>query len=192
MPGSLRDADIRHAVSAELHQRYRGDPDTLIRHEFGLSAGQRRVDVAVINGELVGYEIKSDVDTLTRLVGQAEAYGRVFDRMTIVTTGRYLDDATTLLPSWWGITRASGDGEATLEPVRAAQSNENQETFALAQLLWREEAFDELRRRRAARGLSGKRRWIIWQHLAAALSLPEMQSIVRRRLRERRDWPGGA
>jgi hypothetical protein len=45
--------------------------------EFGLEHGEVRVDVAVINGELHGYEIKSERDTLERLPRQVKAYSAV-------------------------------------------------------------------------------------------------------------------
>ncbi|MGW8528976.1 sce7726 family protein [Nocardiopsis sp. NPDC055824] len=193
MSQPLRDADIRKVLAADLHARYADDSHTLIRHELGLCAGERRVDLAVINGEMVGYEIKSDVDRLDRLADQAKAYGRVFDRMSIVTTDRYLAKATAMLPSWWGVLCIrQGQGGMSSEQVRVGQPNEGQDPFALAQLLWREEALEELKSRGLARGLSKKRRWIIWQHLAQAMPVTELRDVVRRRLRARREWPTGA
>ncbi|MGW9555447.1 sce7726 family protein [Nocardiopsis sp. NPDC055551] len=180
-------------LATELQARYADDPQTLIRHELGLCAGERRVDLAVINGEMVGYEIKSDVDRLDRLADQATAYGRVFDRMLIVTTDRYIDAAVAMLPLWWGVLRIhhSQDG-VSAERVRASRRNKGQDSFALAQLLWREEALAELKSRGLAKGLSKKRRWIVWQHLAQAMPLDELRCVVRSRLRERPEWPSGA
>ncbi|MFE3458287.1 sce7726 family protein [Nocardiopsis aegyptia] len=192
MSQPLRDTDIREVLTAELQARYADDPQTLIRHELGLCAGERRVDLAVVNGEMVGYEIKSDVDRLDRLAGQAAAYGRVFDRMSIVTTDRYVDDAVAMLPSWWGVLRIHhGQDGIVAEQVRVGRPNEEQDPFALAQLLWREEALDELKIRGLAKGLSKKRRWIVWQHLAQAMSVHELMKVVRDRLKARREWPTG-
>jgi hypothetical protein len=185
--------DIRKVLAADLHARYADDSHTLIRHELGLCAGERRVDLAVINGEMVGYEIKSDVDRLDRLAAQAEAYGRVFDRMSIVTTDRYLAEAVAMLPSWWGVLciRQGQEGVSS-EQVRVGKPNKGQDPFALAQLLWREEALEELKSRGLARGLSKKRRWIIWQNLAQAIPVAELRNVVRERLKARREWPTGA
>ena len=193
MPQLLRDSDIREVLAADLHARYADDSGTLIRHELGLCAGERRVDLAVINGEMVGYEIKSDVDRLDRLAAQAEAYGKVFDRMSIVTTDRYLADAVAMLPSWWEVLciRQGQEGVSS-EQVRVGRTNTGQDPFALAQLLWREEALDELKSRALAKGLSKKRRWIIWQHLAQAMPVAELRNVVRERLKARREWPTGA
>lgn len=193
MPQPLRDTDIRAVLAAELQVRYADAPETLIRHELGLCAGERRVDLAVINGEMVGYEIKSDVDRLDRLADQAETYGRVFDRMSIVTTDRYIDAAVAMLPSWWGVLRIRRNQDGICaDSLRAGRPNTKQDPFALAQLLWREEALEELKLRGLAKGLSKKRRWIIWQHLAQAMPINELQWLVRERLKARREWPNGA
>jgi hypothetical protein len=188
----MREAQIRAQLVSRLHQRHGADPTTVIRQELGLCAGSRRVDLAVINGELSGFEIKSDQDTLARLSGQAEVYGRVLDRVSIVTTDKYLHRAVQLLPRWWGVLRAAETGSAVeLVEVRAPVRNNDQEPFALAQLLWRDEALAELRARGLHHGLANKRRWIVWQRMAETLPLPDLHQIVRDRLRARQAWPGG-
>jgi hypothetical protein len=202
----VREGQIRASLLAALHDRHGADSNTLIRQELGLCAGARRVDLAVINGEMVGFEIKSDQDTLYRLAGQADAYGQVLDRVTLVTTERYLDKAAALVPTWWGLTRAApangsvkapprdDDGSAwgaVLTQVRPAALNTEQDPFAVVQLLWREEALAILRERGLHRGLERKRRWVIWQHLAEAIPLPELRVLTRDQLRARRTWPGG-
>lgn len=188
----MREAQIRAQLVSRLHHRYAADPITVIRQELGLCAGSRRVDLAVINGELSGFEIKSDQDTLARLSGQAEVYGRVLDRVTIVTTDKYLDHAVQMLPDWWGVVRAAQTESAVeLTEIRASARNSARDPFALAQLLWREEVMEELRARGLHHGLAKKRRWIVWQRMAETLPLPELSQIVRDRLRARQAWPGG-
>ncbi len=187
-----RDCDIRLALEANLVLVHGDEPDTIIRHEVGICAGARRIDMALLNGELAGYEIKSDVDTLARLAGQAEAYGSVLDRATLVTTRRHLDGALSLLPSWWGIIVAHAEsGSIILEAFRSPRLNSEHDPFSLAQLLWKEEALDELQLRGLARGLSGKARHYIWAALADTVSVSELRSIVRSRLKARPTWPGG-
>jgi hypothetical protein len=145
--------------------------------------------VAVLNGEFAGYEIKSDEDSLVRLANQARAYGQVLDRAVIVTTARHLEKAIAMLPEWWGVTVARPDGEqVVLEQTRSADLNCKHDPYALAQLLWRDEALEELRMRGLGGGLSRKARHYVWVALAAAVPLPELRIVVRRRLRERRLW----
>ena len=189
---ATRDYDIRLALEAKLVQEHGDEPDTLIRHEVGICAGRRRIDVALVNGELAGYEIKSDMDTLTRLTGQAEAYGSVLDRAVLVTTERHLDGALAMLPNWWGILVAHAEQRnIRLETFRDPDLNDKYDAFSLAQLLWREEALDELRSRGMGRGLSHKARHYVWIALVDAISVNELRSIVRTRLKARPEWPGG-
>ncbi|MFD0884119.1 sce7726 family protein [Streptosporangium algeriense] len=188
----MRDSDIRAVLTAQLQRDHDGDSSTLIRQEMGLCAGERRIDIAVINGQLGGFEIKSDYDTLARLADQATAYGRVLDQATLVTTQRYLTPATDILPDWWQIMCAQvEEAGVTLTSVRAGQENEEQDPMAVAQLLWRDEALQELRARGLAQGMTNKRRWLIWERLAAEVPLPELKQVVRDRLRVRQEWPGG-
>jgi hypothetical protein len=191
-PRKMRDIDIRLALDKELRCHHAFDDDTLIRHEFGLQEGRRRIDVAVLNGSLSGWEIKSDVDTLVRLAGQADVYGRVLDFVTIVTTSRYVDRATAMLPDWWGVVVAEWDGDTVvLKETRPARFNDGVDAMSLAQLLWRDEALDILKRLGQGRGLSAKARWYVWDRLVTSLPLPELRTVVRERVKGRQDWPGG-
>ena len=188
----MHDADIRLALHSLLLRTYGDDADVLIRHELGLCAGKRLIDVAVIGSELVGYEIKSDADTLIRLAGQAQVYNRVLDRVILVTTQRHLAAAIAMLPRWWGIMVAgNADGTVHLADVRPSALNSQVNALSLAQLLWREEALEELRLRGLGRGLSKKARHYVWTALTKAVGVNELRLIVRVRLRRRRQWPGG-
>jgi hypothetical protein len=188
----MRDSDIRAALVASLRASHAGT-DTLIRNEDGICAGRRRIDVAVVNGELAGYEIKSDVDTLSRLQGQADAYGQVLDRASVVVTQRHVDHALAVVPRWWGVWLAeSRDDGVQLSELQPGGANESWDAYALCQLLWRDEALSELTARGLARGLSRKARHYIWLTLSESLVIDELRELVRQRLKERRGWPGGA
>jgi hypothetical protein len=192
-PRHMRDLDIRLALDDQLRELHRFDDDALVRHELGLHEGKRRIDVALIDSHLSGWEIKSDVDTLVRLAGQASVYGQVFDFVTIVTTARYVERAVAMLPDWWGVVvagRAEGSG-VELTPLREATPNDSVDAMSLVQLLWREEALDVLRAHGMARGLSSKARWYVWSRLAESMSLDELKAIVRQQIRGREEWPGG-
>ena len=63
----MRDRDVRQALLAHLAELHAGDPDTRIVEEMGVWCGTARIDVAVVNGELCGFELKSERDTLERL-----------------------------------------------------------------------------------------------------------------------------
>ena len=59
----LRDKDIRIALIEEINNLNIGNNYRIVE-ELSVCDGEARVDVALINGKLCGYEIKSDRDTL--------------------------------------------------------------------------------------------------------------------------------
>jgi hypothetical protein len=180
----MRDVDIRLTLLNDLGQRFQGDR---IVNEMGLCLGATRVDVAVINGSLHGYEIKSDRDKLNRLTTQIELYDKVLDYSTIVCGPRYVDRMAALLPSWWGIFEARDDGDMrVLSRRRTARKNPTCDRLAVAQLLWRDEAAALLvKRGEAVR--SRETRWELWDRLAE-WPVRELKLHVRTQLKVRRGW----
>ena len=79
----VKDTNIRPALLKWLSIRHAFEPGALIVEEFGLCQGAARVDVAVVNGSLNGYEIKSESDTLNRLHRQQDIYNRIFDSLSM-------------------------------------------------------------------------------------------------------------
>lgn len=176
----------------ELQARFSGDHDTRIVEELGLCQGEARVDIAVINGALHGYEIKSERDTLERLPGQQTIYSSIFDTITIVVGPSHIQRVSAQVPGWWGIRVATTkSGNIALEEVRCAGQNPNPDPSAVVQLLWRDEAFSVLEERGLARGLRSKPRRALWEKLTAELPPSELGSIVRQRLKRRPGWRAG-
>jgi hypothetical protein len=186
----MRDRDVRAALLSQLQQTYAEDADTRIVEEMGIWSGSVRIDVAVINGELSGFELKSDRDTLERLPFQAELYGAVFDRITLVVGTRHHEPAAAMVPQWWGITVAveAEDKTVRLREVRAAGRNPSVDPYLLAQLLWKDEAIELLERVGAAKGMRSRRVKEIHQRVAAVLSSDELAGAVRTMLKRRREW----
>ena len=186
------DRDIRGALRKRLDEAHRDDSATLLLDELGVCEGRARVDMAVVNGTLAGFEIKSDEDTLVRLPRQVEAYERVFDFTTLVVGTKHADRAVDLLPSTWGVLCAVEDErEVALEPRRSAERNNNVDPFCVAQLLWRDEALALLERHGLERGLRSKPRHVLWRALADQLSQDDLASAVRDQLRSRVGWRSG-
>jgi hypothetical protein len=86
----MHDQDVRRSLRAEMNLRHASDPDTLVLEEFGLCQGSARIDVAVVNGSIHGYEIKSERDTLARLPSQRAVYSRALDYVTVVVADSHL------------------------------------------------------------------------------------------------------
>jgi hypothetical protein len=181
------DAAVRRVLRTELERQYATEPSTVIVDELGLCRGQNRVDVVVVNGILHGYEIKSDRDTLRRLSGQVEMYGRVLDRATLVVGEKHVDEARSVLPPWWGITLAvHSRGETVLKPVRKGRQNRARDPRSLVELLWLDEAKAILEERGLAVGVRGKPRSIVWNRVCEQLSLDEIAAQVRHHLKRRK------
>src|SRR6266511_802692 len=70
----IPDAAIRPALRERLLRRHATDADTVLIEELGLCRGKVRVDLALVNGSLHGFEIKSDRDSLRRLSAQVGLY----------------------------------------------------------------------------------------------------------------------
>lgn len=183
---SLSDSEIRDLLRARLRVEHGRDADTVFLEELGLCRGQVRVDVAVVNRHLHGYEIKSDRDGLRRLPGQVRVYGSVLDRATLVVGGRHLGQALELLPDWWGVLRVEQARRAPrLVTMRRGRRNPGRDPRALAELLWLDDAIQLLARHGVARGIRGKPRSVVWDRLRDCISPEEIASAVRAHLKAR-------
>lgn len=134
----LNDIKVRMLLLDELNSKYKDCRDTRIINELGLENGSSRVDVAVVNGIIHGYEIKSDLDTLNRLPRQMEYYNRAFERMTIVVSRKYIKEVKELVPNWWGIKTISSD-QTKLIDIRKGRKVSTQDPELIIKLLWKKE-----------------------------------------------------
>lgn len=180
------DAEIRGALLRRLRQRHLGDAEVAFMEELGLCRGQVFVDVAVVNGLLHGYEIKSDRDSLRRLVGQVAIYGRVLDRATLVVGSRHLDEAADLVPEWWEILVADDSARGLrFRQRRRGRMNPTLDRRALVELLWLSDALELLAARGAIRGYRRRRRSEIWDRVCELYDADEIGDVVRTKLRAR-------
>ena len=186
----MKDVHIRAALKRSLSALYQNDPETLVVEEIGLCDGAARIDVAVVSHTLHGFEIKSDCDRVDRLSTQCEAYGAVFDRMTLVVGPRLQKHAMELIPEWWGVELAKpiGRRQIQFQSVRAAQQNTNFDALSIAKLLWRDEALTLLIELGHAKGVLSKPRDRIHERLAEVSDLELLRYRVRDRLRNRANW----
>lgn len=186
----MKDCHIRTALKTKLQARYSGDPTTLVVDELALRHGAARVDIAVVNGIIHGYELKSDLDTLRRLPYQAKIYNSVLDRITLIAGERHLDGAMGIIPEWWGVklARMGSRGVVHFTEVRRPRNNPSQEILAVSKLLWRQEALTLLEELGKAEGLRWKPRAMIYARLAEVAAPDLIRSRVRHQLRSRKNW----
>lgn len=175
-----------------LDERHAGDVNTRIVEEMGIWSGSVRIDIAVINGELCGFELKSDRDTLQRLPLQSQLYSHVFDRVDLVVGERHAKKAEEQIPEWWGLQIASlAEDGVHLNERRPGKFNPNLNPYLIAQLLWKAEAIHVLDERGLAKGWKSKRIKAIHERIAAELPLNELRDEVRAALKSRSSgWLG--
>lgn len=175
-----------------LHRQHAGDGQTRIIEEMGVWSGSVRIDVAVINGELQGFELKSARDTLSRLPAQANLYSQVFDRVTLVTAERHFCAAKKKIPKWWGITLAFPEkvGEIGLRDITMPKLNPSIDPVQLARLLWRSEALKILETHGIDRGVRSAPVEAMTLRLSERLTLETLRLEVRTTLKNRSNWLG--
>ncbi len=148
------DREIRFALHNILVKQYLKEPNTLYLHEWKICQGEARIDIAVINGTINGYEIKSDKDTLERFSKQIVVYNRVFDLITVVTGISHIEDVISMVPEYWGIIAATSNSSGVnFSYVRYARQNNYIEPFSLAQFLWKEELIELFEKNGLSRGI---------------------------------------
>ena len=180
------DLAIRLALRSMLLDEHVGEADTVVIEELGLCRGQVRVDVAVVNGLLHGYEIKSDRDSLRRLRSQVGIYGKVLDQATLVVGNRFLTEGIDIVPAWWGVihVRPTLDG-LDFRVVRRPRRNAHRDPRLLVELLWSVQAMALLEERNVARGVRRKPRRIVWDRVCGHFAIDEIAAAVRTELKAR-------
>ena len=185
-----KDAHIRLALRQKKLQRFDVDENSLVIDELGLAHARRRIDVAVLNGCLHGYEIKSERDTLERLQSQLATYRRTLGRLTYVCSSKHVERTLELTPDWCGVIEAERGrrGSVLLKTLRRTRSNPEIEPIMLAHLLWRDEVVSILRERRVEGQIANKRRLELYEILSDLLSLRELTAEIRRAFLKRENW----
>jgi hypothetical protein len=177
-----KDRDVRSLLKQHLIATH--GPGTTVLDELGLCQGDVRVDVAAINGELSGFEIKSPADSLARWPKQRRVYSKVVDRAWLVAPEKALEAAKA--PGWWGLIRiVETEHQLGLRVIREATLNPKPDPYSIACLLWRDEAIDALAEMGLDRGVRTKRRRVIWERLADLAPLDQLRRAVRAALKVR-------
>ncbi len=185
----IKDVDVRpilvSRIIRKLKAQYKRDrhPFSIIP-EFTICSGDARADIATVNGELCGYEIKSDADSLDRLPRQIAEYNKVFDRVTIVVGEKLLYGALDLIPDWWGIIlfRATYN-DVQLFELRSSLKNPSQDYISVVNLLTKKEIIDFYKVNRL-KGYSGKNKSCLCASILRSADRETVLSYTRQRLAE--------
>jgi hypothetical protein len=185
----VRAGEILDDVEAQLRRQHWRQP-TVYRREWSIAVGATRIDIAAINGTITGCEIKSAQDNFGRLDSQVRLYSAVLDTAILVVEGpAAATRAEGIIPDWWGLwsARKTATG-AGLDIVRVPGSNPVPDALSIAQLLWRDEAYNVLDHRGLSAGLRRATRWRLWETLAEQLPLAALQCEVREAIKARPEW----
>ncbi|MCK5475452.1 MAG: sce7726 family protein [Candidatus Pacebacteria bacterium] len=187
---STNDIMIRSVLREILKKRHLNDRRVRIIEEMGVQHGNARIDIAVVNGIMHGYEIKSDQDTLQRLPNQIEIYNSVFNKITLVVGKSHLYDTIKMAPSWWGIILAkiNTNGSVMFNRIREEEYNKDQDRVSVARLLWKEEALILLEEINEAKGMYSKPRDVIYQKLSTVFDQQTLGNKVREKIFFRVNW----
>lgn len=185
----LKDIDLRKSLNQKFTHDHSNDPDTIVINELGLCQGISRIDIAVINGSIHGYEIKSEKDTLDRLNTQIEIYNKVCDAITLVTCNNHKDKVSSVIPEWWGLSIAEQKrNRIYIKEIRKPSPNPSVDSYSVAQLLWRDEAINILKELGLEKGFVSKSRSEIWHKLSSSIPPEKLKMLIRDRLKTRVNW----
>jgi hypothetical protein len=184
------DPQIRAALHKKKFKRLHACPNTLIVDELGLAHADVVVDIAVINGYLHGFEIKSASDTLSRLPRQIRLYEECLEKLTIVCDKKHSSGVMELAPSWCGILEVSkgARGGISFATLKSPKLNPHVRADRLAHLLWRPEAIELLRTLDVSPKILRQPRKQLYECLAAHFTTREITAFIRQFMGSRRVW----
>lgn len=189
-PMSLQyDRSVRAILRHMLTQAVADDLDAFIIDEMPVCEGIARIDMAVVNGALHGYEIKSDGDSLRRLGTQAQYYSESLDYVTLAMTQKHIEAALATIPSWWGIIamKCESSGVA-LTQVRVALPNPEINVMSFTEFLRREEAYTILEVNGIGKGYKSANRERLRRRLAETMAWPDLHAAILKAMKSRESW----
>jgi len=186
----MNDLEIRQNFHRKKLYRHHTNKNSLVINELGLNHGKSRADIAVISGYLIGYEIKSDKDSLIRLKQQIQAYDSVFNKSYIIVGNRYHKIIHKYIPEHWGIiiSEKSNKNIINFNFVRKSYNNEKIKPISVARLLWRTEVLEILKNNKVSLKLLRQPREILYKILIEIYDKKELQKLIFKYLKKRNNW----
>jgi hypothetical protein len=179
----MKDLEIRQVLHSYLCKTNEKFKDSIIVDELNLCNGLARIDVAVINGILHGFEIKSEEDNLTRLPNQVKYYNKSLEKITVAINPFHLESILNFIPYWWGILII----DENINEFRPAAYNPIIESNSLLQLLWKEELLYLLDKYKIEFKKNLNRK-IMGEIIAGKLNVDNISQEVRELLKSRKNW----
>lgn len=184
------DADIRSALHSKQLRRAKSHPDTLVIDELGLAHARSRIDVAVINGCIHGYEIKSAKDNLDRFAAQIDIYRQTLQKLTLVAAPKHVAGLMGQAPEWCGVILAEQGpkGGVNFQLLRKSIANPDLDPVMMAHLLWRNEVIELLGQAGYAPKDLRRPRRQLYEILCEAMTPREITASIRAFMVRRQAW----
>lgn len=186
----MTDQVVRAAFHRHVLKKAHECTDTFVVDELSLKNGLVRADIAVLNGQLVGYEIKTEKDNLKRLANQILVYNEVFDKAFIIVSEKHLIKASELLPDWWGIyiIRSKPNEKIHFKCARKAKINKIKSSLAIAKFLWKSEAIALLHSYNGENIKQSTTKETLYNLIASTYDPTTLGQITLTYLKKRKDW----
>jgi len=185
----LSEQEIRSLILESIGMSSKSTTPHRVVEEFGMCLGESRIDIAVINGSLIGYEIKSDFDNLKRLPSQFHNYSLIMDKLIVVTTHKHLEKVKSLVPVWCGLdVVVKKDNTVQLLTIRKPRKNLMTDPLSLVQLLWRDELIEALEKSGRATNFKNQNKHGLYKTMLETFTSKSLKKIVRDFLFSRSTW----
>lgn len=181
----MRDQDIRTMLHSYLAEQNKSIKDTKIVDELNVKNGLARVDVAVINGSIHGYEIKSEVDTLNRLSNQIGHYNSSLEKISIAVNTNHKEKVFGIVPEWWGVIEV--DEKYNVLELRKPKENPVLEISDLLLFLWKDEMIKIIEKNEVKYKKSSNRSALI-KTMTQNIEKEKLLNEVRQALKSRKNW----
>lgn len=155
--------------------------------EFCFGRKTRADALLVTEQEMIGFEFKSDKDTLSRLTRQIHDYERYCDRNYLVVGQKFKEKLPEELPEHWGIYCVFLDDTQILqlECIRKAQPNQKRmRLHNQLRLLWRSELIPIIRKHKLG-GVTKKNKLELVRTLEHNLTKDQQRTELLEALLER-------
>ena len=182
----MKDIDIRNGLKNTLLKKYVDDSESFLIDEFNVSLGVVRADIALFNGVMHAYEIKSECDTLKRLDNQIYEYNKFFEYVTVVSCEKFMNRVLESVPENCGLILAkNGKDGVKFKQVRKAKKNKGIDKICLAKALWKDEMIEILENKQYNRGFKSKSKPLLYEILAQEFSANQLVQIVKNKIKKR-------
>ncbi|WEL58020.1 sce7726 family protein [Pseudomonas kermanshahensis] len=135
----IKEKAIKAALIDWLYSKGHVD-DAVLINEMVVANWARRADLALANGRLHGFEIKSAFDSLKRLPGQIESFQKHFDKVTVVAASKFIPEILKCYPEEVGVLEVClRAGRVMFRQARSGRISEVRDRQIIASLITKAE-----------------------------------------------------